>query len=1115
MRLATKHKKTEGVWDFGLGVNNLLLNGGGLGESSFDNPTNGMAESWTNYYDGNGTPTYSVVTGNGFRNKAQRIEETTYAWMFPGQTITLKKGRTYRLRCKIRSTDSTIGVYFSSAFVFTSLTGVSAVTATSFDVLLTLPETFDKLETNSFSFLASSGGGTGWIEVGDIDLLDMSTLGDVKQEATLYDKLGNGNHLTNIGGCKIVPGPKEGLYGFDVLGDDEYMTLNTPAVIPCSKGEGTIAFWVKYHETFTTPQINIMGTSDGTGDRIYHNGLPPGGIRISLIGKLYAFGHVDPDDNKEWQHVAFVFSSAGCSLYVGGEFKQIITGLPTGDFHIDRLGRSHLARPADAALSDVRLFSESLSESDILRIADTDNSVNVGQKKLVTVPVIETDNRSFVTNTGGLGQTEMIDSNSDGIADGFIITDTASIITAGTDGWTMKAQRSYRAAGSACIVGLPFTNSPGLTDADIGKQYRFRFKYRSSHSVLNPKIANQGVFSGWSNRAANSGDPIQVDLTLTYNGHIGTGQSWTISTWHASEPTWLELSEIDFWELPEQKYGFDKLLDKAGGEVTLENVLFTEGPRGEENKALRFIDRDSGIAIAKFTEKTLNVVDGDCAIVFWAKLDDLNVRIRYLFGHDVHWGSGIYTSHTSLALIMETNRNGDYAGLNYVFTDTNWHHFVMSWDKGVYTLYVDGEYVGSWSTNFDTPLTLSSFGDHYQYGYSHYPLGGDMAEVMILERPVPAAEAKYLYTRRNSKVNISGLNKNLVAAWDFNLGLKTKVANSGGLGETDFVDTNADGLADGYTTIYPATTTIVTGNGFPGNAQRLERISNLLYLNQVLDDLPSGTYKISFNFRTNYRILYYIGSGGYKAIVNATADVLTYHEKIIEVDGSEKRALFTCDTSAAGGYFEIGNIELLMVDSLTDDYAQRDYFLDKSGKGEKLTVSGDVNFVDSPRNDEAKAIRLLSGANLTHDNEIVLTDNYTIVFWVKILDNDNTRNFFVGSDGSKMWFVRQSSGAGKQWIYMHFSDGTQYNGQRIDTFETHPESLPYVSEWIHVALTMEGGTAKAYLNGDLQVTKTVTDTVMSVGTFGSTNVNADLRNFYVWNEVKSENDIKNLLTSKI
>lgn len=95
---------------------------------------------------------------------------------------------------------------------------------------------------------------------------------------------------------------------------------------------------------------------------------------------------------------------------------------------------------------------------------------------------------------------------------------------------------------------------------------------------------------------------------------------------------------------------------------------------------------------------------------------------------------------------------------------------------------------------------------------------------------------------------------------DYTYTLSELATNSGVAGMTDWVDSNSDGLADGWATSLNPICSIVTGNGFIGNAQRIIEndatfngriyINNLSLVNGKTYNI-SGKYRTSSNFRLN------------------------------------------------------------------------------------------------------------------------------------------------------------------------------------------------------------------------------------------------------------------------
>jgi len=77
------------------------------------------------------------------------------------------------------------------------------------------------------------------------------------------------------------------------------------------------------------------------------------------------------------------------------------------------------------------------------------------------------------------------------------------------------------------------------------------------------------------------------------------------------------------------------------------------------------------------------------------------------------------------------------------------------------------------------------------------------------------------------------------------------LTNSGGKGQTDWVDTDGDGLADGWT-INTLTSSIVTGNGFIGNAQRGVGVNGSELRNLSATMVSGRTYKLSYKYRSSH-----------------------------------------------------------------------------------------------------------------------------------------------------------------------------------------------------------------------------------------------------------------------
>lgn len=180
------------------------------------------------------------------------------------------------------------------------------------------------------------------------------------------------------------------------------------------------------------------------------------------------------------------------------------------------------------------------------------------------------------------------------------------------------------------------------------------------------------------------------------------------------------------------------------------------------------------------------------------------------------------------------------------------------------------------------------------------------------------------YLVKNSSDYVSAL----IDKANYTLGTEL-FSNSGAAGMTDWTDTNADGLADGFNirTVGVVTTcSIVTGNGFSGNAQRIAYTSGSGYCyfrygttNNILD---GKKYRISLKTRHQGVIAVFLtGNAIGESIVGTSRQTIvgsiatdTGDAKQLTMDfqnvlGANKWLEFAISTSA-GDFFEFDEISV-------------------------------------------------------------------------------------------------------------------------------------------------------------------------------------------------------------
>jgi hypothetical protein len=145
--------------------------------------------------------------------------------------------------------------------------------------------------------------------------------------------------------------------------------------------------------------------------------------------------------------------------------------------------------------------------------------------------------------------------------------------------------------------------------------------------------------------------------------------------------------------------------------------------------------------------------------------------------------------------------------------------------------------------------------------------------------------------------------------------------NTGTPETTDWVDTNSDGLADNMALSGFPVPSIVTGNGFVGNAQRITSTATgangIYYLGTGLEQLKLHSYyKVSFKYRGNttmaiYNVSpYYIGQ---LPINTGNAQYAEFYMLITDSMNIPEVITFYLQYGVAGNYFEIDEYRIFEV----------------------------------------------------------------------------------------------------------------------------------------------------------------------------------------------------------
>jgi hypothetical protein len=153
--------------------------------------------------------------------------------------------------------------------------------------------------------------------------------------------------------------------------------------------------------------------------------------------------------------------------------------------------------------------------------------------------------------------------------------------------------------------------------------------------------------------------------------------------------------------------------------------------------------------------------------------------------------------------------------------------------------------------------------------------------------------------------------------------VRNSLLNAGGIGETDWVDSNTDGLADDFNKSGDYTASRVTGNGFVGNAQRLEKPTGT-YVDQLYSsyfDLPAGTYKMKLKHRCSNTLAFTFQLPAGWAPSTNTGNAIVETSTAFTWAGGSYRLDLICFNVAGVQYIEIDEVEFI---DITEDWVDTD-----------------------------------------------------------------------------------------------------------------------------------------------------------------------------------------------
>lgn len=217
-------------------------------------------------------------------------------------------------------------------------------------------------------------------------------------------------------------------------------------------------------------------------------------------------------------------------------------------------------------------------------------------------------------------------------------------------------------------------------------------------------------------------------------------------------------------------------------------------------------------------------------------------------------GFVIHTMGSSYLRINAHNGSGwgclDIPTPNYL--DGEWHHIAATFDNGVWKIWVNGEYCGSWSAGGTPPAATNGFG--FGSGWWGYSYHGELDEMRV--------SSTVRYTTGFDPSERFETDEDTVALWHFDEGDGTTAADASGNNHTltRYGNPLPDWVASGLGNPQPSGTVVFTPSGNLGvgtNAPSVKlhvvgdvridgnlTVSGVTTLNYIpaQGDLPMGSY---------------------------------------------------------------------------------------------------------------------------------------------------------------------------------------------------------------------------------------------------------------------------------
>ena len=487
--------------------------------------------------------------------------------------------------------------------------------------------------------------------------------------------------------------------------------------------------------------------------------------------------------------------------------------------------------------------------------------------------------------------------------------------------------------------------------------------------------------------------------------------------------------------------------------------------------------------------------NGAFSVVVWARLRNSHIAgtsVSTLLGSTTNGYRGLtlgvdaFSGRTNIALSASNYRVFEY------FPDKNWHCYIFTitgagqTDVNNAQLFVDSVMKSVNATGITTAQDARS---GFVYAGGSSSLGGAfISRIKVYDEVISANQILAEQDEFNNfkliqkpKRGFAGNPKPTDLSREVNNTVGANLFPNG----TDWVDTNADGLADGIAVVSDGTLTktILNGGLFIGNYQQVQRVGGNFGNFQIANSLVTGnTYKVSFEYTTSSNT----------NLVSQTTVIESIPISVIKTTYSKTfvslGTYLTIVNTGANNVFAIDNLVIQQLSGLVAAYnmsPKGNTLVDISGNGNNGIVSncvntlkglgfnakGIVNIGNSTTLQPTKgnfsfSIRFLNKGGTSDPIGCLFRRAGSSYFFLRKLNNSNSYDFSFKDISGYTAYQSASMGIGWLTITLNFTYGENAvlyeNGVQIATVSVASLTDSIEANATNVYIGSTGGTSEFF-----------------------------------------------------